>query len=378
MRKYAEFYGLDYVEFYKLNYRKYASHECYGYTVFDFNVENKLKTEIPNFIWLNSPNFLFTREELLNLTYKRQTPFYIYNRKRLNVLVDKFNNPIGGKWTYDEMNREKLPEDYQPREMRVYESDEFAIKYVKKHFPNNYGECDIMYYPTTRRESLAALKYFLQYNLTNFTYQDAILNNTVDAKLYHSVLSPMLNNGLLTDRDVLQAADYTKYPIESAEGFLRQIVGWRQYMLYIYANNPNIKRQNFMKFTKRISWLNKTGIDFVDNTMEKINKYAYAHHIERLMILGNYLFMKEYKPLDVYKLFMCWTVDAYDWVMASNIFTMSQFSTGPLYTTKPYFSSSVYIVKQSTGYTKNEKFDELYKAFKQKHPELQKFLVRYF
>lgn len=170
--------------------------------------------------------------------------------------------------------------------MRVYDSDNFAIKYVKKHFGSNYGDCDVMYYPTTRREALGVLKYFVQNELVNFTYQDAILNDVKDARLYHSMISPMLNNGLLTDHDVLNAADYTKIPIESAEGFLRQVIGWRQYMLYIYVTNPDIKKSNYMKFTKKINWLNKTGIDFVDNTMEKIIKYGYVHHIERLMILG--------------------------------------------------------------------------------------------
>lgn len=377
MRKYAKQHKLDYIEFYKLDYSKFAGHECYGFTVFDFNVEQRIKKFIPKFTWLDSLNFLFTRDELLKIKYKRQTAFYVYNRKRLNILVNKKGEPNGGKWTYDEMNREKIPIDYDPREMRIYESDNFAIKYVKKHFPKNYGECDIMYYPTTRKEALDALKYFVKYELINFTYQDAIINDVNDAKLYHSMISPMLNIGLLTDRDVLQATDYSKIPVESAEGFLRQVIGWRQYMLYIYVNNPNIKKQNFMKFTKKISWLNATGIDFIDNTMEKINKYGYVHHIERLMILGNYLFMKEYRPIDVYKLFMCWTVDAYDWVMASNIFTMSQFSSGPMYTTRPYFSSSSYIVKQSRGYKKNEKFDELYQGFKKKHPELQKYMAHF-
>lgn len=398
----------EYVCFFNahLIYKKYKSDECYGYTLYDYTIESKIKKQNPDFQWINSLNFLNTRDEFEQITLKRHSAFYNMQRKRFNILLNSDGTPIGGSFSFDAENRTKL-ESYDVKKMPEYESSKEVINYINKHFPNNYGECDVMYYPTTHDEAIKALKHFIKYDLLNFTFEDAIYkpnDDTIEnAKLFHSMLSPMLNVGLLTDADVMfymnpiltdltkkfkdKPASYIKESkyfqlLCSVEGFIRQIIGWRQYMLYIYINNPMIKKENFMKFTKSIPkklyWTATTGVVVVDDVIKKILKYAYAHHIERLMILSNFMFINEYKPIDVYGMFMCWTIDAYDWVMTSNIFTMCQFSTGTSYTTKPYFSSSAYILKMS-NYKRGDwciKWDTLYRDFKRRNKVLDKYIRR--
>lgn len=394
----------EYIQFKDANliYKKYKDHECYGYTLYDFDIESKIKSQNPSFQWLESLNFLDTRKNMQEISLRRHNAFYNMQRKRFNILLNSDNTPIGGSFSFDSENRSKL-DNYDVKKMPKYENSQEVIDYINKHFPKNYGDCSVLYYPTTHDEAIKALKHFIKYDLLNFTFEDAIFSNSdsiENAKLFHSMLSPMLNIGLLTDSDVMHYMKPIldlltkkfkdkpeKYVRESkyfqllcsVEGFIRQIIGWRQYMLMIYINNPGIKKQNFMKFTKSIPkniyWTGETGVLVVDDAIKKIVKYAYAHHIERLMILSNFMFINEYKPIDVYNQFMCWTIDAYDWVMASNIFTMCQFSTSTSYTTKPYFSSSAYILKMS-NYKKGEWcdiWDDLYRNFKKKHKYLEKY-----
>jgi deoxyribodipyrimidine photolyase-related protein len=388
-------------------YKKYANDTCYGYEVFDYEVEATIEKENPNFIWMNSKNFLLTRDEMTAITLRRHNAFYAAQRKRLDILMmTDGKTPIGGKFSFDAENRKKLDSFSDPLggvTNNFITKD--AYNYVKKHFPDNYGDYDVLYYPVSREDALNSLKLFITKKLLNFTYQDAIYKpnggdlSFADATLYHSVLSPMLNIGLLTDTDILQAMKKPMALVKrvftsgtaaekkehyqllcSIEGFIRQIIGWRQYMLYIYVNNPDIIYENFMKYKKKINekvhWEGTTGITPVDDAIKKIKKYAYAHHIERLMILGNYTFMSGYHPYEVYRMFMCWTIDAYDWVMASNIFTMSQFATATSYTTKPYYSSANYIIGMS-NYKKNEpwvaKFNEIYDNFKKTQPWIKKY-----
>jgi deoxyribodipyrimidine photolyase-related protein len=200
-----------------------------------------------------------------------------------------------------------------------------------------------------------------------------------DPFLFHSVLTPMMNIGLLTDTEVLKIVlQYQeKIPIQSFEGFIRQLIGWRNYVYTIYLLT-DIENTNFFnhtnKLNKEIMWKAETKLLPIDNIINKIVDYSYCHHIERLMYLGNYMLLCMIDPKDVYTIFMEWTIDAYDWVMVANVYGMSQFSCGDLMMKKPYFSSSNYILKMSDYKKDNwcKIWDALYYNFINKHEKYLK------
>ncbi len=176
---------------------------------------------------------------------------------------------------------------------------------------------------------------FIQHRLPLFgTYEDAIVKG--ESFLFHSVLSPLLNIGLLTPEEVVQevnkAFKKNKAPLNSVEGFIRQVIGWREYVRACYVLIGNQERiGNFFKHEKALPkgfWKGKTGIEPVDATIQKVLKNGYCHHIERLMILGNFLLLMETDPKEVYRWFMANFVDAYDWVMVPNVYGMSQYADG--------------------------------------------------
>jgi len=171
--------------------------------------------------------------------------------------------------------------------------------------------------------------------------------------LNHSVISPLLNSGLITPKHVIQKtlSFKDKYPLNSLEGFLRQIIGWREFIRGVYKVKGSQERTtNFFNFKRKIpiSFYNATtGILPIDITIEKVKKTAYNHHIERLMVLGNFMMLCEFDPDEIYRWFMEHYIDAYDWVMVPNVYGMSQFADGGLMSTKPYISSSNYLKKMS-------------------------------
>lgn len=311
----------------------------------------------------DSPNFLTTHSQIETyFTDKRdyfQTDFYIWQRKRLRILLENDDTPVGGKWTYDTDNRKKLPKDIAlPEPPTIIENDyvKEARSYVEAHFPDHYGETDCFIYPTTHKQAKQLLKSFLDVKLNNFgPYQDAITNQ--DNFLFHSLLSAPLNLGLLSPRQVMDATlDYYyehqgTIPLSSVEGFMRQIMGWREFMRAIYIREGSKQRtSNFFDHQRKLDdrwYTGKTGILPLDDTITKLNHYAYGHHIERLMIVGNLMTLCEIHPNEVYRWFMEMFIDSYDWVMVPNVYGMSLYADGGLITTKPYISSSNYIRKMS-------------------------------
>ena len=237
-----------------------------------------------------------------------------------------------------------------------------------------------MIYPLDNKTSKKWLNKFLEERLINFgKYEDAISKDS--EFVYHSVLTPMLNVGIITDTEVLEITNnyYLKHknkiPIESMEAFVRQLIGWRNYVYVLYElEGENMRKSNLLKHTNKINekfWLGNTNIEPVDNAIKKIIKYSYVHHIERLMILGNIMLLLMIDPDDVYRIFMEWTIDAYDWVMVPNVYGMSQSATN-IMMTRLYFSSSNYILKMS-DYKKGEWceiWNTLYYNFINKHIHL--------
>lgn len=309
-----------------------------------------------------SPMFLNSSEELYNYFKDRkrffQTDFYVDQRKRRKILLDK-GKAVGGKWTFDAENREKYPKNKAVPIIQFPEKDNLyneAFVYTEEHFKDYYGQLEANpAYPHTHETAKKWLEQFLEIRFWEFGhYEDAMLKNEIF--LHHSILSPLLNSGLLTPDYVLNRTleFYEKnpdLPLNSLEGFIRQIMGWREFIRAVYELKGTEERnKNFWKFKRKIPesfWEGKTGIDPVDRVIKKVLKTGYCHHIERLMILGNIMLLCEFDPDEVYRWFMELFIDAYDWVMVPNVYGMSQFADGGIMATKPYISGSNYIMKMS-------------------------------
>ena len=354
--------------------------------VIDDWLEKRIKKNADNYgislVEYPSPNFINKKEELKEYFSNRkkfsQTDFYIKQRKKLNVLLNEDGSPVAGKWTFDKDNRLRFPENKKTPIVKFPELNNYykeAIEYVEKNYSENYGEINIIY-PTTFMESKNWLDEFIQKRLFDFgVYQDAIVSE--ENFLNHSVLSPVMNIGLLNpdyviDR-VLSKSHLFKIPLNSLEGFIRQIIGWREFIRGSYEFVGSIQRtKNYWQFTRKIPqkfWNASTGIEPIDNVISKVLKTGYCHHIERLMVIGNFMLLCEFNPDDVYKWFMELFIDAYDWVMVPNVYGMSQFADGGLISTKPYISGSNYLIKMS-NYKKGDWqliWDGLFWRFINKH-----------
>ena len=315
-----------------------------------------------------SPSFLNTMDDVADYFSKKktyfQTDFYTQQRKNRNILIENDGKPTGGKWTFDADNRLKFPKKEVAPAIHFPKDNKYvaeAKKYVKQHFSNNYGSADAPhFFVSTFEESKVWLADFLTTRFEKFgVYEDAIVAR--ENILHHSVLTPMLNTGLLTPKQVLgavleHAAKHT-IPLNSLEGFIRQIIGWREFIRIVYEREGSKQRTtNYWTFTRKIPqsfWTGTTGIAPIDITIQKILQTGYCHHIERLMVLGNFMLLCEFDPNEVYRWFMEMFIDAYDWVMVPNVYGMTQFADGGLMTTKPYISGSNYLMKMS-DYEKGE------------------------
>ncbi len=355
----------------------------------DFILEKRIQRMIKqlqkSFVKYPSPMFLsdekFLREYFEGKKSYLMASFYIEQRKRLNILLAD-GRPAGGKWSYDEENRKKLPKGFKTPRLKFPDDTEFeieAIDYVEKNFPDNPGDGFDFIYPVTFEQAEDWLENFLTNRFKLFgDYEDAIDKD--ETYLFHSVLTPMLNSGLLTPKQVidktLQFASENNVPLNSLEGFVRQIIGWREYIRAVYLlEGVKQRTTNYFKFNKKMpmAFYNaSTGIEPVDTVIKRALEKSYTHHIERLMILGNFMLLCEIHPDEVYKWFMEMYIDAYDWVMVPNVYGMSQYADGGLICTKPYISSSNYIRKMSNFDKGNwtEIWDALYWRFIYKHKKV--------
>ncbi|MCC6703124.1 MAG: cryptochrome/photolyase family protein [Fluviicola sp.] len=314
-------------------------------------------------LFLNTPSSL---ETFFKPNKKKffQTEFYKQQRISKALLLSKNGAPLGGKWSFDEENRKKFPKNKQIPPILFPKENPFtkeAKHYTQTYFSNNIGRLNPSFtYPTTFEESEQWLNDFLETRFQEFgDYEDAIVRNA--SILNHSVLTPMLNVGLLTPQQILDKtiafAFENNIPINSLEGFVRQIIGWREFIRGVYITKGRQERTtNFWGFTRKIPasfYDGTTGILPIDETIQKVLSTGYCHHIERLMVLGNFILLCEFDPDEVYRWFMELFIDAYDWVMVPNVYGMSQFADGGILSTKPYISGSNYLMKMS-DYPKGE------------------------
>jgi deoxyribodipyrimidine photolyase-related protein len=334
---------------------------------------------------LESPMFLNTSQELSHYfepAKKKlfQTDFYKRERIKRKILVDGSGGPVGGQWTFDVENRKKYPKGKPVVKAEFPQPDSYALEahaYTERYFADNIGYLnDSINYPISFEAGEQWLTQFLERRMAEFgVYEDAILQK--EMLLNHSLLTPMLNVGLLTPQQIVdRTIDHSLangVPLNSLEGFIRQIIGWREFIRGVYVSKGREERtRNYWGFTRKIPksfYDGTTGILPVDETIKKILQTGYCHHIERLMVLGNFMLLCEFDPDEVYRWFMELFIDAYDWVMVPNVYGMSQFADGGLMSTKPYISGSNYLMKMS-DYPKGdwqETWDALFWRFLDQH-----------
>jgi len=351
---------------------------------------------------LPSPMFLNSEDDLLTFFRKdkkkyHQTSFYIEERKKHRVLLTPEGTPEGGKWTYDTENRKKYPAKKVPPHIQFPDADAHykeAITYVQQHFSQHLGSLnELSFYPTNHRTASEWFDQFLENRFMEFgPYEDAIVGE--NSLLHHSVLTPMLNVGLITPKEIIERstiyAEKHQILLNSTEGFVRQIMGWREFIRGMYLSRGTDQRTtNFWGFTRKIPpsfYTGTTGIDPIDITIKKVLETGYCHHIERLMVLGNFMVLCEFDPDEVYRWFMELFIDAYDWVMVPNVYGMSQFADGGIMASKPYISGSNYLIKMS-NYKKGDwqatwdglfwRFMDTHRSFFLSNPRLG-MLVRMF
>ena len=365
---------------------------------FEKRLKSFLKKNKVSFTEINSPMFLTSREEFKNYLNKSKKPFmakfYKINRSKLNILINKDGSPKGGKWSFDEENRKKLPKNISIPSHPTFKNTTHTEKiknFVNKNFKSHPGFTDNFWFPTTRDESLKLLDDFLKNKISFFgDYEDAVSKKS--NILFHSALSPLMNIGLITPKEILEKIKKidNKVKINSLEGYIRQIIGWREFMRGIYQNfNQDMEKRNFFKHKKKmkLSWYNgTTGLEPLDHSIKNAMNYGWSHHIERLMILANIMNLCQIHPKQVYKWFMEMFVDSSDWVMAPNVYGMGLFSDGGIFATKPYICGSSYFLKMM-DFKKGEwcnTMDGLYwnfinknRRFFQKNPRLS-MMVRIF
>ncbi len=370
------------------------------YDPVDHMVDNNLK-KLPKRCEIDvydTPLFILTEEELLEYDKKHkgkfhQTTFYKYQRHKFDILM-KNGKYEGGKLSYDTDNREPLPPTYKnnykpPKIINKYVEE--AKKYINTYFSDNPGSTDYYWIPIDHVSAEKHFNKFLRERLKCFgKYQDA--ESSKFDFICHSVISPMMNIGLLEPYDIIEKTikygKKHKIEMNNIEGFIRQIISWRESMRLIYiTKRKSMERSNFFnnntdldeelwfylddyvdnsKYKKYKSSKSEilsdgmgTKIPFVDNLILKVIKYGYLHHIERLMYIGNFMLLTGINPHDVFDWFLQMFVDSYNWVMYFNVYGMSQHSY-PGLTTKPYFSSSAYIDKMSNYKKKSGLYDKIY------------------
>lgn len=332
--------------------------------------------------WLENPSFLCERKYGSDYFGNKKkfflTEFYIEQRKRFGIMLHK-DGPEGGKWTFDTENRKKMPAGTAvPPLPRLKENVHItaARSYVNEHFPEAPGSDEVLRYPIDHAQAAQWLRQFLKERFHLYgDYQDAI--EPQENFLFHSLLTPMLNTGLLLPsqliEEALQAAKTSDIPMNALEGFIRQVLGWREYIRFVYELRGTTQRtKNFWNFKRPLPaafYNGTTGIPPVDDAIHRCLDSGYTHHIERLMVLGNFMVLCEIDPDEVYRWFMELFIDAYDWVMVPNVYGMSQFADGGMMSTKPYISGSNYILKMS-NYKKGpwcEIWDALFWRFIHQH-----------
>ncbi|MBP0049859.1 cryptochrome/photolyase family protein [Marinobacterium sp. AK62] len=285
----------------------------------------------------------------------RMEYFYRLLRREHNVLMQN-GKPIGEQWNFDSSNRKALPADRIPPSPTRFEPDDITrdvIQMVSQRY-DHFGDLDDFHYAVTREQALQVLSEFIRDRLPNFgDYQDAMRQG--DPWLYHSHLSFYLNLGLLDPAETLAAAEKAFHdgqaPLNAVEGFIRQILGWREYVRGLYwLQMPDYAESNFLDAQRPLPalyWGAETALNCLSQCVDDTRRHAYAHHIQRLMVLGNFALLTGIEPKAVNEWYLLVYADAYEWVEMPNVQGMVLFADGGLMASKPYIASGAYIHRMS-------------------------------
>ncbi|WP_445664600.1 cryptochrome/photolyase family protein [Fodinibius sp. AD559] len=309
-------------------------------------------TEVPNrFFFADTDQW----KENIGPGYRMEY-FYRDMRRKTGYLMNG-NDPEGGEWNYDEDNQESLPKDYSIPEITTFEPDAITkevINLVAECHQNHFGKLEGFQYAVTREQALQLLDEFIEERLTDFgPYEDAMA--TDEPTLFHTALSLYLNNGLLLPWEIceraIEAYEDGKAPVNSVEGLVRQILGWREFVrIYYEAMMPEVREANFMDFEEQLPelfWSGDTKMHCMQQSLKPVIEHGYSHHIQRLMVLSNFSNLTKTDPRKLNKWFWFAYVDAYEWVVLPNVLGMATFADGGILASKPYVSSGNYINKMS-------------------------------
>lgn len=346
---------------------------------------------------VDSEHFYTERLEMRDFFEKKKSKswlmesFYRQMRKKHDLLLEAVDKPIGGKWNFDQTNRKKLPKSHKPTTPKLFERDVTeVVEMIHKAQVKTIGNVDAKHFvwPVTREEGLEMLDFFVEECLPLFgDFQDAMAVG--EWSLYHSRLSFLMNSKILSPKEVVNRVvghwekNQDKIDISQVEGFVRQIIGWREYMRGIYwAKMPHYEKENQLNHHNQLPsffWTGKTKMNCMRQAIQQSLDYSYAHHIQRLMVTGNFALLAGIEPQQVDDWYLGIYVDAIQWVELPNTRGMSQWADGGLVATKPYVSSANYIDKMSDYcgscfYSKKDKvgekacpFNSLYWNFIDRH-----------
>jgi len=309
---------------------------------------------------LPNNQFLWTAEEFSNWAENRKRllmeDFYREGRRRFDILMES-NKPVGVKWNLDKENRKPPKGNLNTPEPLWFEPDKITqevIQQVNSLDIPTYGEIKEFRWGINRSQALEVLKYFIEVRLPDFgPYQDGMV--TGEETMWHAMLSPYINIGLLQPLEIIQAAEAAYHDnqlaLNSVEGFIRQVLGWREYMHGIYYHvDENYSQQNWFEHNKPLPeffWTGETKMNCLRQILTQVMDTGYAHHIQRLMVLNNFGLIAGISPQELETWFHSAFIDAYDWVMQTNVIGMGQYADGGLLASKPYAASANYINKMS-------------------------------
>jgi deoxyribodipyrimidine photolyase-related protein len=361
----------------KINIKYVDKYPAASHVIMFDVVDKFLNNEVINFYSksnveiLESPNFMTTHEDLKKYYEKNKTKTKFFHHSFYNFQLKLHNIPYVTK-SYDKENRNAIPENIKIPNLPKENTNKYvkeAIKFVDKNFKNNYGNTDYFYIPITHKEAKLWFHNFIKTKMENFSeYQDAIIPE--EPFLYHSTISSIMNIGLLNPdyiiKTVINAFNDKKISIKDYEAFMRQIIGWREYQrfIYMFLENKIITKNHFnntRKLTKH--WYDGTlGIPPVDDAIKMAFNYGYIHHILRLMVMCNFMNLCHIHPREVYKWFMEFSTDSYEWVMIGNVYSMGLWCDGGMTMRKPYFSSEHYIQNMSGNRYENGPWKTIWKS----------------
>ncbi len=347
------------------------------YTLFDPLNNIDILDLPPKSTLIASPNILLSSD--ICSEYHKKTKkfffnaFYMWSKKKLGIIPDMKSQD---KLNRNVMKNNKIVIKQPFKTASSYSSDYIkeAVQYVNKHFQNNHGDTNDIIFPITHKDAKQWLQHFIMHKFEHFgTFQDFIHKD--NPWLYHSLLSTLINIGLLCPSDIIEAIRpyEKKIPINSYEGFIRQLF-WREYQYYCYKFY-DFRNKNYFANKKKLDqrWYKGTlQVQPVDDAIKEAFKYGYLHHIKRLMVIGNYMNLSEIDPKEGFRWFMEFSCDSYEWVMHQNVYDMVFFvsgGSGGATMRRPYVSSSNYILKMS-NYKRGEwsdHWDTMYKRFLQKN-----------